>query len=333
MRAEKIVHPWKENSIMTRQPIFFHPVFKERIWGGRKLETEFGFELPEGPIGECWGISAHPEGESVVKEGAFQGKTLRELWRDHPELFGTNTEGWFPLLIKILDAQADLSVQVHPDDQKAQELEDEPFGKTECWYVVDCEPEAEIILGHHAKSHEELEQMVAEGKWDQLLKRKKVSPGDFIFVPSGTIHAIGKGIMILETQQTSDITYRVYDYDRTDAEGKKRELHIEKSLAVTTVPDRPIDLKATVINKPGIVQKRWDMSPFFGVEEWQIEGETELISQDHLFLLCSVIEGAGKIKIGAQDVSFEKGDFFLLPHNMDQFRIEGNSKWIVSYTE
>lgn len=317
---------------MTARPIFFEPVFKQRIWGGRKLETDFPFALPEGPIGECWGISAHPEGESMVKDGEFAGKKLSQLWSDHPELFGTQTEGWFPLLIKILDAQADLSVQVHPDDTKAQEIENQPFGKTECWYVVDCEPGAEIILGHHAQTRHELEKMIAEGKWDQLLKRKSVHPGDFIYVPSGTIHAIKEGIVILETQQTSDITYRVYDYDRTDDTGAKRELHLEKSIMVTTVPDQPIDLQPTVIEQAGLRRKKWDMAPFFGVEEWTIDGETQEVVPGHSYSLCSVLDGEGKIEFGKESISFCKGDFILLPHDMSTFQLKGSAKWIVSYT-
>ncbi|WP_044641119.1 mannose-6-phosphate isomerase, class I [Risungbinella massiliensis] len=317
---------------MTARPIFFQPVFKERIWGGRKLATDFGFSLPDGSIGECWGISAHPEGESLVKDGEFAGKTLSELWSNHAYLFGSKREGWFPLLIKILDAQTDLSVQVHPDDRKAQELENQPFGKTECWYIVDCEPDSQIILGHHAQTREELESMIAEGEWDHLLKQKSVQPGDFIYVPSGTIHAIKEGIVILETQQTSDITYRVYDYDRTDDTGAKRELHLEKSIEVTTVPDQPVDLTPNIVEEKGLYRKHWDMAPFFGVEEWIIDGETKEISSGHTYSLCSVLEGEGSILLGEESISFRKGDFFLLPHGLDRFRLTGSAKWIISYT-
>src|SRR5690606_31738382 len=142
----------------------------------------------------------------------------------------------YPLLVKILDAADDLSVQVHPNDSYAREVEGVPYGKTECWYVLSAEEGAELVLGHHAKTREELVQMMDQGEWDKLLRRIKVKAGDFIYVPSGTIHAIGKGIVILETQQSSDITYRVYDYDRRDSMGNKRELHLDRAREVTLVP-------------------------------------------------------------------------------------------------
>src|SRR5699024_8282193 len=142
----------------------------------------------------------------------------------------------YPLLVKVVDANDDLSVQVHPDDTYAREIEGVPYGKTECWYVLQAEPDAEIVFGHHAKTKNVLNQLMDEGKWDDLLQKKKVEAGDFIYVPSGTIHAIGKGIMILEIQQSSDITYRVYDYDRKDKQGHLRELHLDEAKEVITVP-------------------------------------------------------------------------------------------------
>lgn len=139
----------------------------------------------------------------------------------------------------MLDAAQDLSVQVHPNDEYANAHENGELGKTECWYIIDCQKDAEIIYGHHAKSKEELKAMIQLEKWDRLLRRVKVKPGDFFYVPSGTVHAIGKGILILETQQNSDTTYRLYDYDRKDAEGNLRELHLEKSIEVIDVPSAP----------------------------------------------------------------------------------------------
>src|SRR5699024_2523537 len=157
------------------------------------------------------------------------GKTLADVWQQHGELFNKNDKDdvEYPLLVKVIDANDDLSVQVHPDDTYAREIEGVPYGKTECWYVLQAEPDAEIVFGHHAKAKNKLHIRMDEGKWDDLLQKKKVEAGDFIYVPSGTIHAIGKGIMILEIQQSSDITYRVYDYDRKDKQGHLRELHLD----------------------------------------------------------------------------------------------------------
>ncbi|MBA4494655.1 mannose-6-phosphate isomerase, class I [Paenactinomyces guangxiensis] len=317
---------------MYQEPIFLQPAFKERIWGGNQLQTRFGFSIPSPHTGECWGISAHPEGLSRVKNGPLQGKTLDEVWKNHRELFANQPGDAFPLLIKILDAQKDLSVQVHPDDKMAMKLEGYPFGKTECWYIIDCDEGAEIILGHHASSKEELKQMIRDEQWDLLLKKVSVKPGDFFYVTSGTIHAIGKGIMILETQQSSDITYRVYDYDRTDANGNKRPLHVEKSIAVTNVPDLESTIHPAVTKTKGLAIKQFVSEKYFTVQEWSINGETdELKRNSGDFLLCSVIDGGGKMVTKDRSVSFTKGDFFILPATIPSFRVQGNSRWIVSH--
>ncbi|SEN12954.1 mannose-6-phosphate isomerase, class I [Lihuaxuella thermophila] len=316
---------------MYQEPIFLEPVFKERIWGGNKLRTEFGFSIPSDHTGECWGISGHPEGLSTIKNGPLKGRTLDQVWQQHPELFAGRSGEYFPLLIKILDAQDDLSVQVHPNDELAMKLENYPLGKTECWYIIDCEEGAELILGHHASSRGELARMIHEGNWEALLKRVPVKPGDFYYVKSGTIHAIGKGIMILETQQSSDITYRVYDYDRTDAEGNKRPLHIEKSIAVTNVPDEESTVTPSVIEQRSLMIQQFVSETFFTVQEWKIDGKTDELERPGDYLLCSVIDGEGEIQTGACTCPFKKGDFFILPATLPFFRLNGKARWIVSH--
>ena len=206
------------------------PIFHEKIWGGRQLETVFGYDIPDGPIGECWAISAHPNGDCQIAEGPYAGHTLSWLWAEHRELFG-NCEGKeFPLLIKILDAKDDLSIQIHPNDEYAAEHENGSLGKTECWYVLDCEPGATIIVGQCAKDRVEAAQMIEEGRWGDMLNVLPIHKGDFFQIDSGTVHAIKTGTLILETQQSSDVTYRLYDYDRPGTDGKLRPLHIEQSL-------------------------------------------------------------------------------------------------------
>ncbi|MGP7815681.1 mannose-6-phosphate isomerase, class I [Niallia sp. 01092] len=314
---------------MSQQPIFFDPIFQERIWGGTKLRS-FGYTIPSDTTGECWAFAAHPNGQSVVKNGAFQGKTLGALWDNHRELFANVKGDRFPLLTKILDANQDLSVQVHPNDEYANKHENGELGKTECWYIVDCKDGAEIVFGHHAQSTEELKTMIAENRWNDLLCKVPVKKGDFFFVPSGTIHAIGEGIIILETQQNSDTTYRVYDYDRIDDAGNKRQLHINQSIAVTTVPHLVNQQAVEVEHLAGVTKTTFVKCDYFSVEKWELNGESSF-TQSKPFLLCSVLEGQGKLNINADEYTFQKGDHFLLPSQVADFALSGNSELIVSY--
>jgi mannose-6-phosphate isomerase len=235
--------------------LFLEPVFKERIWGGKKLNTRFGYDLPYEKTGECWAISAHPNGSSIIKNGRFKGRTLRDVYEKDRELFNHLASPRFPLLTKILDANDDLSVQVHPSDDYALTYEKD-LGKTECWVVLEAEPGAKIIYGHNARTKEELRQMIESHRYNELLIEKEVKAGDFIYVPSGTIHALGKGLLILETQQSSDTTYRVYDYDRLDDQGKPRDLHIQKSIEVSTVPFVDVTPEPKILNYKASVISR-----------------------------------------------------------------------------
>ena len=213
------------------------PVFKQRIWGGDHLRKEFGYNIPSDNTGECWGIAAHDNGSSVVKNGKYKGKTLKELFEEKPELFGNIEDDRFPLLVKILYAKEDSSIQVHPDDDYAIKNENGSLGKSECWYILDCDDNAEIMLGHNAKTREELKEMIEGGKWDAFISKVPIKKGDLIQIDPGTVHTITGGLMILEIQQNSDVTYRVYDYDRLQS-GKPRELHIKESIDVITVPEK-----------------------------------------------------------------------------------------------
>lgn len=310
------------------EPLFMKPVFQEKIWGGNKLHTVFGFDFPSEKIGEDWAISAHPHGVSVIENGPFKGQTLAELWRDHQELFGHQKEEVFPLLIKILDAEDDLSVQVHPDDAYGQAHEGE-LGKTECWYIIDAEPGAEIVYGHHAKTREELAEMIEAGRWDDLLTRVPVKKGDFYYVPSGTIHAIGKGIMILETQQSSDTTYRVYDYDRKDDQGNLRELHIRQSIDVTTVPARTPELSVSEVKQGASAIVTYLQTDFFNVYEWQVRGALEL-KAGAPYTLMTVINGFGKLVVAGKSYDMPKGTSCIIPNGIASWRIEGDCDIIAS---
>ena len=311
-----------------QEPIFLKPVFQEKIWGGSRLRSVFGFDIPNDKIGEDWAISAHPHGVSVVENGEYQGQKLDELWQNHKELFGNPTEPVFPLLIKILDAEDELSVQVHPDDAYGMKHEGE-LGKTECWYIIDAEPGAEIIYGHHAKTREELAEMIQEGRWDDLLKKVPVKKGDFFYVPSGTIHAIGKGIMILETQQSSDTTYRVYDYDRKDANGNTRELHIQQSIDVTTVPAITPQIQMKEVRKGNSSIVTYLETEFFNVYEWDIKGITSFKKQAP-YTLATVIDGAGELVVNEKIYPLTKGASFILPNDVTEWTVQGELSIIAS---
>ncbi|SDQ19325.1 mannose-6-phosphate isomerase, class I [Virgibacillus salinus] len=314
---------------MYNEPIFLKPVFQERIWGGNNLQTLFGYDIPNNKTGEAWVISAHSNGPSEIVNGPLQGKNLAEAWKEHPEIFGkTSTEGDFPLLVKILDANNDLSVQVHPDDTYAREVEGESYGKTECWYVLDCEEGAEIVLGHHAQSAEEFKGMVNSGDWDKLLRRVKVQKGDFIYVPSGTIHAIGKAIVILEIQQSSDITYRVYDYDRTDTEGNTRELHVDAAIEVTNYPHEEVDSRHIEKVIDDLVSTQLVDEKYFSVYHWKLDGEVSRKLES--FLLVSVISGKGNVMVDGQTFPVQIGDHFILPSTVEEYIIEGDLEIIAS---
>jgi mannose-6-phosphate isomerase len=313
------------------EPIFLKPVFKDRIWGGTKLREEFGYDIPSETTGECWGISAHSNGPSEVINGPLKGKTLDQVWNERRELFADQEGEDFPLLVKILDAKTDLSVQVHPDDSYAREVEGEAFGKTECWYVIDCEPGAELVYGHHAGSKLQFEEMVADGRWNDLLRKVAIKPGDFVYVPNGTIHAIGAGTMILETQQSSDITYRVYDYDRQDDSGNTRELHIDKSIEVAMIPHQDADFEPVLSANEDLKIEKLIKENYFTVYHWNLEGSVSAV-ENPSYLLVSVLEGEGELKLGEQSSSsFKKGDHFIVPSTVKNFRMSGNAKFIVSH--
>lgn len=310
------------------EPLFLQSVMQEKIWGGTHLRDVFDYDIPSDHVGEYWAISAHPNGVSTVKNGRYAGQTLDVLYAEHRELFGNRQEPVFPLLTKILDANDWLSVQVHPDDAYGLEHEGE-LGKTECWYIIAAEPGAEIIYGHNAKSKEELRQQIESKDWENLLTKVPVKAGDFFYVPSGTMHAIGAGIMVLETQQSSDTTYRVYDFDRKDDQGNLRELHLEKSIDVLTIGEpansRPVTTKVDDLKSTLLVA-----SDFFAVYKWEISGKVDF-EKTADYSLFSVLDGQGSLKVDGQDYDIAKGSHFILPSDVQAWEIKGNLELIVSH--
>jgi mannose-6-phosphate isomerase len=313
------------------EPLFLQPVFKDRIWGGTALQEVFGYDIPTSHTGECWAISAHPNGPSMIVNGPYKGMPLDRLWKEHPELFGNPEGEVFPLLTKILDANMDLSVQVHPNDEYAMVNENGELGKTECWYILDCKQGADMIFGHYALSKEELVQQIKEGKWSELLRRVKIKPGDFFYVPSGTIHALCEGTLVLETQQSSDTTYRVYDYDRKDSAGNLRELHLEKAIDVTTIPHQDTGVAPSFQEQENVTITTFVDSEFFSVYKWEIHGRT-LFPFNQQYLLLSVVKGEGSLVHNGEQYGLKKGTHLIVPVGFGEFEINGNCELIVSHS-
>ena len=293
--------------------IFLSPYMKEVVWGGTKINEIFSYETDSKNIGEAWIVSANKNGYSTVKNGELKGLTLKELWDNHRELFGNMQKPEFPVLLKYIDARDDLSIQVHPNNEYAIKHDKENNGKAECWYVIDCEKDADIIIGHNAKNKEELTEMIEQKKWKELLKIRKVKKGDFFDIPTGTVHAIRKGTLIFETQQNSDLTYRLYDYDRLQ-NGKLRPLHIQKSIDVITCPDIETKKEITNEKKQILVDNE-----YFKVEKINLNGK-ETIKNNQYFSIICVLEGQGIVN----GYEIKKGDNFIIPSHIKIIDISGN---------
>jgi mannose-6-phosphate isomerase len=288
------------------QPLVFAPVFMERVWGGRRLEMLYGKRLPPGArIGESWEIVDRPEAQSIVGEGPWVGATLHDLWLDRRgAVFGDVADApRFPLLIKLLDAQEKLSLQVHPPAEIAAELGGEP--KTEFWYIADATEGAEVYVGMKTgSSREAFAEAIARGDAEEHVHRVPVKTGDAMFLASGRVHAIGAGNLIVEVQQNSDTTYRVFDWNRSSHDGTQRTLHVEQAL-------RSIDFEDC---DPRLLQPKGESllnHPFFDVEKWQLGVVREAAPMGQFAIvgcLSGSLESAG-VRIGP-------GEFFLLPASM-----------------
>lgn len=301
-----------------KEILFLSAEFKYRLWGGQKLTTIYNQELPFEHTGEAWCISAHPNGPSTILNGFYKGMTLDKLYETDKSLFGHIESKAFPLLVKIIDANDDLSIQVHPNDELAAKYHS--LGKTECWYILDAADDAYIIMGHHALTKDEFIEKVHNGQWDLLLKKVPVKKGDFFYIPAGVLHAIGKGLLILETQQSSDITYRLYDYDRIDQNGLPRPLHFEEGIAATSIPspDLKTDIKQIVMD--GNIQTILIDSVYFKVEKLEIT-KPYVLSVDK-FKLITFIEGSGLIN----NQTYKKGDSCLVTNAFNHVLITPNEK-------
>lgn len=299
------------------------PVFKEKIWGGRKLETEFGYDIPDGPVGECWAISAHPNGDCTITSGSYAGHTLSWLWGEHRELFG-GMEGAFPMMVKIIDAKDDLSIQVHPDNAYAAEHENGSLGKRECWYILSAEPGATIVVGQRAHNREEFAQMVEEGRWDELLNVLPIKQGDFFQIDPGTVHAIKGGTVVLETQQSSDITYRVYDYDRKQDDGTLRPLHMAQALDVIDFDQVPPTTGALELTDDAV--QELESNEYYTVKLVHVAGSLA-VPASPAFTFVDVIDGEGTVC----GEPVKKGSHLLALSTCETLELEGTMTLMVSH--
>lgn len=285
-------------------PILFEPLYMERIWGGRRFQTEFGRKLPSGkPIGEAWEIVDRPDAQSVVRKGALQGTSLHQLWQSHRvEVFGQTADApRFPLLIKLLDARDKLSLQVHPPAHIAPKLGGEP--KTEFWYVAKADPGAKIYAGlRQTMTAPEFRRCIVEGNIQDRIHSINVRQGDGVFLPAGRFHAIGAGNLLVEIQQNSDTTYRVYDWDRLDDIGRPRDLHIEQALQSIDFDDCEPEL----VKPDGEVLIKDEL---FEIDRWELDSSSRPLTRPGQFAIVCVLEGP----VTCLGTELAAGEFALIP--------------------
>lgn len=301
---------------------------KDYLWGGTRLIKEYGKNFNLDKLAETWELSCHPDGLCTIAEGEFAGKTLREyLNAVGNKVLGTKCQQMeqFPLLIKFIDAKSDLSIQVHPSDEYALKHEGQ-YGKTEMWYIMDCQPGAFIYYGFKESiTNEEFAERIQNKTLLEVLNKVKVKKGDVFFIEPGTIHAIGGGNLIAEIQQNSNVTYRVYDYGRVGADGKERELHIDKAKAVAkcTPPKRDYDFGSHLVS-----------CDYFTVDKFTLDGKSikkmSGIVDNTSFASVLVLDGQGTIRAGAEAVEVKKGDSIFMEAGTGKFEVEGELEMLIT---
>ena len=312
-------------------PFALEPVCKDYLWGGTRLRDEWGLGGGMPRVAESWSLSAHPDGDGRILNGPCAGMTLSSALRRLPQLAPQDAP--FPLMVKLIDAALPLSIQVHPDDAYAAQHHGEERGKTEMWYVLDRTPGAFVYLGfRHRVSRREAGLRARDGTLPEVLRRVEVRPGEALFIPSGTVHAIGGGILIAEVQQSSDLTYRVFDYGRTGPDGRPRPLHVGKALDVMrpgpadfavpgASPARPV---------PGGTLERLADCPHFRAEVLELSGLWERTADEDTFhsLLC--LDGTAALRTGSAVLSARKGSSLLVPADAGPFLLEGTARFLIT---
>ena len=318
---------------MSKKPLVLNAPIKDYIWGGTKLREQFGKESDLERLAESWELSCHKDGHSVIAEGEYKGRTLAEYLEENPDAMGKNCERFenFPVLIKLIDARDNLSVQVHPDNEYALRVEGE-YGKTEMWYIVDCDEGASLIFGFKEEiSKEEFRRAIEENTLLDKVNTVPVKKGDVFFIEAGTLHAIGKGILIAEIQQNSNTTYRVYDYGRVGADGKPRELHVEKALDVTKLEQkRASDDKKTKVNLSGCEVEVLASCEYFSAVLLEVRGSSAFETDEKSFTHMLVTEGSAEAVFDDTAIKLKKGSSIFVPAGTGMCKINGNASIIIT---
>lgn len=305
------------------------PAFKDYIWGGTRLRDEYGKDCDYDKVAESWELSCHKDGASVVDGGEFDGLTLAQyIEKEGKSVLGTNCERFenFPILIKLIDAKDNLSVQVHPDNEYAMRVEGE-YGKTEMWYVVDCDEGATLLYGFKKEiSKDEFAQRIADNTLLEVTNAVPVKKGDVFFIQSGTLHAIGKGILIAEIQQNSNTTYRIYDYGRVGKDGKPRELHVEKAKDVTVLGPAKAYPETPVEQYDGYTSKLLSKCEYFTTYRIDVETKAELEADDKSFNSILVLEGEPTVG----GVKAKKGDSVFISADEGKYAVEGKCQFVLT---
>ena len=312
------------------EPLRLKPCLRSYLWGGTRLRGEY-HKTGAGVIAESWELSVRADGPTLIDSGAHCGESLADILRAGPAgMAGTRCGvAPFPLLIKLIDAQKDLSVQVHPSDASACREKGEQ-GKTEMWYVVDCEPESTLFLGFsRAVTPDELRQRAQDGTICEVLNRVAVHPGDVFFVRPGTVHAIGAGILVAEIQQNSDTTFRVYDYNRLGADGKPRQLHLERAIEVMNCTPAQGAADTLLPCPPDGVQEVLTCE-YFRVRRAEVKRRIDLSTEGGSFTHLMCVRGGGDILCGGRNYPFRQGDSYFLPAALGEYAVEGDGSFVLS---
>jgi len=320
---------------MKLYPFSFKPVYIEKIWGGNKLKETFSRDIDSNNIGESWEVSVHPNGKSKIANGKLKGKDFLNLVKNNPKkIVGEKYNNDFPLLVKFLDVSKKLSVQVHPDDHYTKNLAGES-GKTEIWYILAAKDDAEIVYGlKNNTTREEIKESIKKGSLETHLNSVSVNKGDVIYIPSGTIHCIKGGVLLAEIQQSSDSTYRVYDWNRTNSDGESRELHIDKALDVINYEQSLDNIKLAPLIYDDEDYKRYfyAASPYFSLEKIDLTGSYKFNPvEKNRFNIIIVLDGEGELSYKGHSYDLFSGKTYFLPISLDEVQVKGDLEFLNTY--
>jgi mannose-6-phosphate isomerase len=318
-------------------PLLLKPSGKDYLWGGQRLNDEFEKGIALNPLAETWECSTHPDGPSYVGNGEYEGMELAQVLKLHPEYLGSKHKGFdqLPILIKFIDAKKDLSVQVHPTDSYAKEHENGQLGKTEMWYVLDASKDAKLVYGfHHDMDEATIRKAIENGTLMKHLQQVPVKKDDLFFIEAGTVHAIGAGALVAEIQENSNLTYRLYDYDRVGKDGKKRELHVDKAMAVSNLknsaePKQPLRV---LKYRQGVASELLCRCKYFEVYRMIVNTERRQVvhywADEANFRVLLCVNGCGTMSYGMECMPFYKGDCIFVPADSEQICIHGQAQFL-----